>query len=305
MIDFDDSSRVASPAVQVGSNRQALFDAIATIDSDGGTDLGAGLDEGCNALQQATGTKRAALFFTDGDGSYNDEAACFASKGWSVYTFGLGTSVNSAVLEEIANTTGGSYRALDSALNLTCEFQQVRAVIGGGTAQNCTPTATIKPKQLISEAFEATAGLRQLTFTNSWIGSDIEQRLADTAGTIDVQKRTLTSALDLLEHCDQLYEQASDADRKILNQAFFDRIWVYNDHIDGSLDDFLRLLTHPDLLTLLDNPAVPTTGSPSQSTASTSAKHRTERTSPSAVFHASHDAGEQTRRAKQRTNLRS
>ncbi|MFZ1579145.1 MAG: hypothetical protein WAT47_12445 [Nostocoides sp.] len=133
----------------------------------------------------------------------------------------------------------------------------------------------------------------------------IEQRLAETAGTIDVQKRTLTSALDLLEHCDQLYEQASDADRKILNQAFFDRIWVYNDHIDGSLDDFLRLLTHPDLLTLLDNPAVPTTGSPSQSTASTSAKHRTERTSPSAVFHASHDAGEQTRRAKQRTNLRS
>lgn len=182
VIDFDDSSRVASPAVQVGSNRQALFDAIATIDSDGGTDLGAGLDEGCNALQQATGTKRAALFFTDGDGSYNDEAACFASKGWSVYTFGLGTSVNSAVLEEIANTTGGSYRALDSALNLTCEFQQVRAVIGGGTAQNCTPTATIKPKQLISEAFEATAGLRQLTFTNSWIGSDIEMRLTSPSG---------------------------------------------------------------------------------------------------------------------------
>ncbi len=117
----------------------------------------------------------------------------------------------------------------------------------------------------------------------------IEQRLADTAGTIDVQKRTLTSALDLLEHCDQLYEQASDADRKILNQAFFDRIWVYNDHIDGSLDDFLRLLTHPDLLTLLDNPAVPTTGSPSQSTASDTSP--TARTTPSAVFHASHGTG--------------
>ena len=77
--------------------------------------------------------------FTDGDGSYNDEAACFASKGWKVYTFGLGTAVDETVLQEIAASTGGSYRSLDSALNLTCEFQQVRAVIGGGTAQGCTP----------------------------------------------------------------------------------------------------------------------------------------------------------------------
>jgi hypothetical protein len=182
VIDFDSYSRLASPPVQVGPNRQSLYDAIDTIDSSGGTDLGAGLDEGCDALGDAAGTKRAALFFTDGDGSYNDEAACFASKGWSVYTFGLGTSVNSTVLESIATDTGGSYRALDSALNLTCEFQQVRSVIGGGTAQACTPTATIKPKQLISEAFEATAGLRQVTFTNSWIGSDIEMRLTSPSG---------------------------------------------------------------------------------------------------------------------------
>ena len=98
-----------------------------------------------------------------------------------------------------------------------------------------------------------------------------------------MQKRTLTSALDLLEHCDQLYEQASDADRKILNQAFFDRIWVYNDHIDGSLDDFLRLLTHPDLLTLLDNQGTPATSSPSQTTAPA--------TTSSAVFLATYGTG--------------
>ena len=182
VIDFDGSSRVASPPVQVGSNRQALYDAIATIDSDGGTDLGAGLSEGCTTLDAARGSKRAALFFTDGDGSYNDEAACFASKGWKVYTFGLGTAVDETVLQEIAASTGGSYRSLDSALNLTCEFQQVRAVIGGGTAQGCTPTATIMPRQLISEAFDVTERLRQITFTNSWIGSDIEMRLTGPSG---------------------------------------------------------------------------------------------------------------------------
>lgn len=182
VIDFDGSSRVASPPVQVGPNRQSLFDAIATIDSSGDTDLGAGLADGCDALGQATGPKRAALFFTDGDGSYNDEAACFASKGWKVYTFGLGSSVDATVLTDIADATGGSYRALDSALNLTCEFQQVRAVIGGGTAQACTPTATIKPQQLISEAFDVTERLRQITFTNSWIGSDIEMRLTGPSG---------------------------------------------------------------------------------------------------------------------------
>ena len=38
------------------------------------------------------------------------------------------------------------------------------------------------PRQLISEAFDVTERLRQITFTNSWIGSDIEMRLTGPSG---------------------------------------------------------------------------------------------------------------------------
>ncbi|MBK6887815.1 MAG: recombinase family protein [Tetrasphaera sp.] len=79
----------------------------------------------------------------------------------------------------------------------------------------------------------------------------IEGRLAAQATTTTIQKETLTRALDLLENCAQLYEHASDADRRILNQAIFTRIWVYDETVTGELDDLLAMLTHPDLMVLL------------------------------------------------------
>ena len=86
------------------------------------------------------------------------------------------------------------------------------------------------------------------------IGRQLEQveaRLAAHTGAIVIQKATLGKALDLLEHCHQLYLTAREADRRILNQAIFTRIWVYDESIAGDLDELLTLLTHPDLLALL------------------------------------------------------
>lgn len=106
VVDFDGSSRVAIPAVPVGTNRQALSDAIRTIDSSGGTDLGAGLSAGHSVLDAASGVARAAIFLTDGQGSYSGQATLFRDKGWKIYTIGLGGGVDSTILRQIANETG-------------------------------------------------------------------------------------------------------------------------------------------------------------------------------------------------------
>lgn len=182
VVDFDDSARVLSPAVAVGPNRKALTDAIARIDSSGGTDLGAGLTSGCSLLQSAGGGRRAAIFLTDGQGSYADQSSCYRSRGWPIFTIGLGSGVDRTLLSRIATETGGRYLQLDSSTNLVCEFQQIRSQIAGTGRRDCTPTGSISQGQTLR--FPVVVGdlLEQFTFTNTWPGSDIEMTVTSPSG---------------------------------------------------------------------------------------------------------------------------
>ena len=174
VVDFDDSARTLSPAVRVGSNRQALTDAIARIDSSGGTNLGAGLTSGCSLLQDAAGQRRAAIFLTDGIGSYSDESSCYRSRGWPVFTIGLGSGVDRTLLSRIATETGGRYLQLSSSTNLVCEFQQIRSQIAGTGRTDCEPTGAIGQGQTLRFAVNVPSLMEQFTFTNTWPGSDIK-----------------------------------------------------------------------------------------------------------------------------------
>ena len=182
VVDFDDSARVVSGAVQVGDNRQALIDAVNTIDSSGGTNLGAGLAAGCGVLDAAHRQRRAAIFLTDGQGSYTNEATCFSSEGWPVFTIGLGSGVNEGLLASIAAQTGGRYLQLDSSTNLVCEFQQIRSQIAGLANQSCAPTGIINQGQTLTFAQSVPQFLQQVTFTNTWPGSDIEMTVTSPSG---------------------------------------------------------------------------------------------------------------------------
>ncbi|NJM07726.1 VWA domain-containing protein [Candidatus Gracilibacteria bacterium] len=75
VVDFDTTARTASPLVELPANRDALTTAIGTIDSSGGTNIGAAVQQGCAVLQQSSSanTTKAAILLTDGDGSYADE----------------------------------------------------------------------------------------------------------------------------------------------------------------------------------------------------------------------------------------
>jgi secreted trypsin-like serine protease len=182
VVDFDDSARVVSPAVRVGDHRQDLANAIGRIDSSGGTDLGAGLTRGCGLLGVAGGQRRAAIFLTDGVGSYSDESSCYRSRGWPVFTIGLGSGVDRTLLDRIADETGGRYLQLEFSTNLVCEFQQIRSQIAGTGRKECAPTGTISQGQTIRFGVAVGELLQQYTFTNSWLGSDIRMTVTSPSG---------------------------------------------------------------------------------------------------------------------------
>lgn len=182
IVDFDSFVRVQSEAVPVGSNRTRLSDAIGRINSSGGTNIGRGLNSGCSLLEQSSGSRRAALLFTDGQGSYTDQADCFASRGWTVHTIGLGADVDEALLQEIAAETSGTYRQLDSATNLVCEFQQIRALIAGSSGSVCDSTAVIAQGETRNLTETVGTDLRQATFTNVWDRGDVRMTLTSPVG---------------------------------------------------------------------------------------------------------------------------
>lgn len=182
VVDFDSSARVASQMTELPLGRTELETALATIDSSGGTDIGAGLQSGCSLLDgPQLPARRAAILMTDGDGGYTNEATCFASKGWKVFTIGLGAGVNASLLQSIASATGGTYTGLGSAINLACTFQQVRAQIAGSATAPCTGTQ-VNPLETVSKTVSVSSGLLQVTFGTSWAGSDIEMTLVSPSG---------------------------------------------------------------------------------------------------------------------------
>ncbi len=144
-MDFDHVARVHLPLTSLADERarSRVESAIDEVDSDGGTDLGAGLAASFAELQRASaseGRDRHVIFLTDGVGQYSPEVleAGIAAKA-TVHTVGLGDGVDAALLTAIATATGASYYAVSDASDLVDVFESVfdqqlamNAVAAGG-----------------------------------------------------------------------------------------------------------------------------------------------------------------------------
>ena len=152
VVGFEDSAYDIADVAALPAGRDTLVDAIrAGVHAGGGTDIGSGVASACQMLQ-ASGlpAKRAAILMTDGDGGYTDEASCFTSHGWRIFTIGLGPGVNSDLLTQIAEQTGGTFQPVPAPFELQCTFQQVRALAAGGEAHACQ-SSTIAPQQTLTK----------------------------------------------------------------------------------------------------------------------------------------------------------
>lgn len=127
VIDFDDQATVCSGFT---SDKDALYDAVGTIDSSGGTSLSAGISAALNLFEAMAydGEERAKciIMLTDGDGSYSTTYTATASDmGVVIYTVGLGSDVQTSVLTAMAEGTGGRYYYADNAGELNGIFEHI------------------------------------------------------------------------------------------------------------------------------------------------------------------------------------
>ena len=185
VVDFDGAARTVVDALPIEAGRDQIFAGLGTIDSNGGTNIGAALNEGCSLLANAPASSaKSAILFTDGEGTHTAEEDCYAAEGWTVHTIGLGAGTNEARLQRIADRTGGTYLALSSSLDIVCEFQQLRAVAAGLPSEDCSQRETILPDQTLSEVRQVAENLARITFTTTWPGSDIETTLISPSGRV-------------------------------------------------------------------------------------------------------------------------
>jgi hypothetical protein len=130
VVDFDHWATVVQALTE---DMAAVKAAIDTIDASGGTDIGAGLRAALDELDRLGTPDRArvVVLLTDGEGSYDlGLTTRAAASGTVVYTVGLGSSVNSGLLQSIADGTGGKYYQVASANDLVTTFQRIGGNLG-------------------------------------------------------------------------------------------------------------------------------------------------------------------------------
>lgn len=184
VVDFDHAADTTQELVRIGVDRALLEEALDLADAEGGTDIGGALRVACRALFSAEHDLRAALLLTDGQGSYSGEASCFADRGWKVYTIGLGSDVDARLLRSIAQQTGGQYLQLDDANDLPCEFSKIRQHISEETRAECPESRTISQGEPTRHLATVTPVMQQMTFTNTWSGSDVAMTVYSPTGRV-------------------------------------------------------------------------------------------------------------------------
>ncbi len=205
IVDFDSSVRVATnpPLQKLHENNTSVIAAINTINSSGGTNIGNGVQSGCDILNLSDRSdyKKGAILLTDGVGSFSNQDQCFKSKGWPIFTFGFGQA-NDTQLQQIAFNTGGRYKRVSNLNSLTCEFIRVRSLIANVEPPPCLP---YNVPQLASIFFSQTVapGQAQATFSTGWPGSDVVMTLTSPSGRV-IDRNTV--APDVIHENGSTYE---------------------------------------------------------------------------------------------------
>lgn len=135
VVDFDSYGRIVQGLT---NSKSALYSAISSVDSSGGTNIGAGVSPAINMLTASASNERGriVIVLTDGYGSYNSSLTSLAAtNNITIYTIGLGSSVDSGLLSSIAAGTGGRFNQVISASDLPAVYRRIEidSGVAGGT----------------------------------------------------------------------------------------------------------------------------------------------------------------------------
>lgn len=124
VVDFDSWAYLRTPLT---SDKATINAAIDMIDSNGGTNIGAGVDLGLDQLEAGDPERgRLMVLLTDGVGSYSHSLTTRAVQSQvAIYTIGLGTEVDLWLLQQIATETGGQFYQVLTAADLPSTFERI------------------------------------------------------------------------------------------------------------------------------------------------------------------------------------
>ena len=125
VVDFDDRGRLVTGLT---TDRAVATAAVGSIDSNGGTDIGAGVRLGNSELIGGGDPDhlKAQIVLTDGVGNYDERLTAEAkAAGIVIYTVSLGYDVDAGLLQRIAAGTGGTYYAVSNADGLPQVFRRI------------------------------------------------------------------------------------------------------------------------------------------------------------------------------------
>ena len=115
------------------SDKGLLREAIDRVGAGGGTNIGAGVEVGLDALATETDptVAKIMILLTDGVGSYSPSLTSRAgTERVTIYTVGLGSDVDAGLLQSIASETGGTYYPVRTAEDLPEVFREIEQDTG-------------------------------------------------------------------------------------------------------------------------------------------------------------------------------
>jgi len=141
-----------------------------------------------NCKKSGISVDKIAVILTDGNGGYIDEAQNYIDHGWRIFTIGLGSSVDTNLLEnEIANLSGGKFFSIsteEAAQNAIQEiYQEIRQIVSGEQTL-LSEELLIQQDEVIEREIFIPEKTKNATFSRVIEGSDVEMILIKPDGSI-------------------------------------------------------------------------------------------------------------------------
>lgn len=190
---FSDTSRVDFPLTQINTTggidaREQAAAKIALITDGGRTSIGAGLEDAIDELKKVTSNSpRAIVLLTDGDENVAPWARDVIDQSLPsdvvIYTIGLGNSVSTNLLTEIATRTGGRYVFSATSADLQQIYAELLASVSG--SQTFTrASSVVSAGQADAHTVTLDAGVQQATFGLNWTTSPLNLRVVSPSNQV-------------------------------------------------------------------------------------------------------------------------
>lgn len=177
LVKFTDRAQGVVPLTSLNnsSSRNMLKHKLSGFSAGGGTSLSAGLNKAFDILnnQCENESKKAIVLLTDGKGDYKNEARSFKKKEYVIYTVGLGSDVDTALLHKISYETGGEYYTADNFNKLLQLFDIINSEIYHENVL-ISYTEKILPLEEKTCEFSIDDSMATYTATLMWSGSNLD-----------------------------------------------------------------------------------------------------------------------------------